>query len=115
MIKNIGLVENKLSGMKNIVIVDWQGDAQAILVAIRTLMTQSIKMRVKVLLLVDQQIKDALTMSVKYDNVKYVFKPITKERVQIGLRMLLFEKKEAADSTPEKEGNKQISWTNYNM
>ena len=105
MIKNLGLVETKLSGMKNIVIIDWQGEAQEALTALRVLMTQNVKMRVKVLFLVDQQIKDALTMLIKYDNVKYVFKPITKERLQIGLRMLLFEKKETADSTLVKEVN----------
>ncbi len=105
MIKNLGLVENKLSGMKNIVIVDWQGDVQAILTALRSFMTQNIKMRVKMLLLVDQQIKDAITMLVKYDNVKYVFKPITKERLQVGLRMLLYEKKEAGDTESVKEAN----------
>lgn len=93
-IRALNLAENKLSGKKNIVLYEITGDIQTELGYLRDLMKEGNKDRVKVLLLLDQGIKEAITTLVKYDNVQFIFKPITKERLQIGLRMLMFEKKQ---------------------
>ncbi len=93
-VKRISMVETKLSGTKNIIVYDVTEELQEAMKAIRELMSGANAERVKLLLLLDQGIKDAIATLVNYDNVKYVFKPVTKERLQIGLRMLLFEKKQ---------------------
>ncbi|MBL8027191.1 MAG: chemotaxis protein CheX [Fibrobacteres bacterium] len=93
-IKSIGLAETKLSGPKNLIIYELAGNLQEEMKAVREIMNGMHSERVKILLLLDQGIKDAIATLVNYENVKYVFKPVTKERLQIGLRMLLFEKKQ---------------------
>jgi chemotaxis protein CheX len=94
LIKNIAMAESKLSGLNNIIIYDMTGNLQDELKSVRDLMGGIHGGRIKLLLLLDQGIKDAISTLVNYENVKYVFKPVTKERLQIGLRMLLFEKKQ---------------------
>jgi chemotaxis protein CheX len=96
-VKNVNMVEAKLSGDKNIAIYDWTGAMEEDMNAVKELVKIDEKYNLKVLLLVDEGIKDAIRLLVKYENVKYIFKPITKERLQIGLRMLLAEKKPPPD------------------
>jgi chemotaxis protein CheX len=91
----LGMVESKLSGKKNVVIYEMEGDITDEMAQLRDLMKEANRDRVKVLLILDQGIKDAITTLVKYENVKFIFKPLTKERLQIGLRMLMAEKKQA--------------------
>lgn len=93
-IRSIGMVESKLSGKKNIVIYEWQGEVQEELANLKEFMKEANQDRIKVLLFLDQGIKDAIATISKYDNIKFIFKPVTKERLHIGLRMLLFERKQ---------------------
>ncbi|MFH0921597.1 MAG: chemotaxis protein CheX [Fibrobacterota bacterium] len=93
-VKNIGLVEGKLSGKKNIILYDWSGDTAEAIANLRDLMKDSLRERIRVLLIIDEGIKDAITTLVRYDNVRFIFRPLTKERLQIGMRMLMAEKKE---------------------
>ncbi len=93
-VRSLSLAENKLSGNKNTIIYEMEGDIQKELANLKDLMKEANRDRIKVLLVLEQGIKEAITTLVKYENVQFIFKPFTKERLQIGLRMLMFEKKQ---------------------
>jgi chemotaxis protein CheX len=89
-VKSFGLAESKLSGKKNLIIYEMEGDIREDLGQLRDLMKDSNRDRVKVLLVLDRGVKDAISTLGRYENVKFIFQPLTKERLQIGLRTLLF-------------------------
>ncbi|OGS35698.1 MAG: hypothetical protein A2293_07425 [Elusimicrobia bacterium RIFOXYB2_FULL_49_7] len=100
--KSVSLVEGKLSGEKNIIIYEWQGqNNEEDVYNLRELMKIDPKFNIKVLLLVDEGIRDAIKVLIKYDNAKFVFKPLSKEKLQIGLRMLVAERKRPPDMSIE--------------
>src|SRR3989339_66784 len=90
-VKNPALAAAKFMGKQNIVVYEWSEDPQEETRNLQELMKQTTGL--KVLLIVDEGIKEAIKVLVKYDEVKFVFKPLTRERLQIGMRMLLAEKK----------------------
>lgn len=92
-IKSLGLAESKFSSGTNVLIYNSEKDNPDEAHQLYKIISSNKSHDIKALLIIDDNIKDAIKYLIKNDNIKFIFKPATKERLQIGMRMLLSDKK----------------------